>query len=666
MLPIPNILMKRSFYWSLILVLLASWKSDRPEIVANNVFDHIRPAYELMEFIANSKFISNYQLAHEELIKDLISRGIMLFPVDEVDHTGNQPGSSTFNQSNALRFISKDKKYQIEILQPGDNENLFEHWKQAYKALGVRSDIQTYKGGSVYLKVKTKEPSMLGALVYTGRNVISVKIPLAFPIPDTYNELSEAEQTIINEKFKDLYRILEAIAKRYVAPAEFVFSPTHGANLTQEQRLYGFIQFWTEVKYNFAFFDQVPDLNWDYVLAEYLPLIEQSQSDDEYYQQLKKICALLNDGHTNIYPPSSVNLNYSAPALQLINIRNKAVVENVSVSLKEDIPIGSEIISVDGMATDQYLQAKVFPYISSSTDHIRWDWGIKDLLTGKIGTSTEIVIKTPDARQKKFTLTREKSDGQIEWAEIRLPRKMFEFKRFEDDIAYVALNNFRNEEIIENFRNHLDTINTCKGLILDLRANGGGNSQYGYEILKHLTNKPFLTSKWRTREHRAAFKAWGKSLVTDYRSNALDTTTNDWQKTTVQYYHGDKWYIGEANTIVPPQNKKADLPLVVLIGHNTASAAEDFLIALDNLKIATTVGAKTFGSTGQPLELKLPGGGSARICTKRDEYPDGRQFVGIGIEPEIYVENTINDFLSRNDAMLIKGIETVKKLMNRI
>jgi len=30
-----------------------------------------------------------------------------------------------------------------------------------------------------------------------------------------------------------------------------------------EQRLYGLSSFWSAVKYHFAFFDQVPDLNWD-------------------------------------------------------------------------------------------------------------------------------------------------------------------------------------------------------------------------------------------------------------------------------------------------------------------------------------------------------------------------------------------------------------------
>ena len=108
-----------------------------------------------------------------------------------------------------------------------------------------------------------------------------------------------------------------------------------------------------------------------------------------------------------------------------------------------------------------------------------------------------------------------------------------------------------------------------------------------------------------------------------------------------------------------PKNAKINLPLVVLAGHNTASAAEDFLISLDRIKIATVVGDRTFGSTEQPLMLDLPGGGRARICTKRDEYPDGRQFVGYGIEPDIYVESTLDDFLKGNDATLKKGLEII-------
>ncbi|WP_315818881.1 S41 family peptidase [Paraflavitalea speifideaquila] len=90
------------------------------------------------------------------------------------------------------------------------------------------------------------------------------------------------------------------------------------------------------------------------------------------------------------------------------------------------------------------------------------------------------------------------------------------------------------------------------------------------------------------------------------------------------------------------------MPLVVLIGNNTASAAEDFLIALDDLKgRATVIGERTYGSTGQPLMFDLPGGGSARVCTKRDTYSDGREFVGYGVKPDIEVKRTVEDYVKK-------------------
>jgi hypothetical protein len=34
----------------------------------------------------------------------------------------------------------------------------------------------------------------------------------------------------------------------------------------------------------------------------------------------------------------------------------------------------------------------------------------------------------------------------------------------------------------------------------------------------------------------------------------------------------------------------------------------------------------------------LPGGGGARVCSKRDTYPDGGEFAGIGIQPDVVVD----------------------------
>ena len=76
----------------------------------------------------------------------------------------------------------------------------------------------------------------------------------------------------------------------------------------------------------------------------------------------------------------------------------------------------------------------------------------------------------------------------------------------------------------------------------------------------------------------------------------------------------------------------------------------------DAMKRGTLIGEATGGSTGQPLSFDLPGGGSARVCAKRDTYPDGREFVGKGIEPQITVAPTIEDIRAGRDPVLQRAL----------
>jgi carboxyl-terminal processing protease len=77
------------------------------------------------------------------------------------------------------------------------------------------------------------------------------------------------------------------------------------------------------------------------------------------------------------------------------------------------------------------------------------------------------------------------------------------------------------------------------------------------------------------------------------------------------------------------------------------------------------VGEKTNGSTGQPLIIQLPMRARARICTKWDTYPDGREFVGVGVIPDVEIGPTAEDIAAGRDAVLEKGIEVLKGLMAR-
>jgi C-terminal processing protease CtpA/Prc len=99
----------------------------------------------------------------------------------------------------------------------------------------------------------------------------------------------------------------------------------------------------------------------------------------------------------------------------------------------------------------------------------------------------------------------------------------------------------------------------------------------------------------------------------------------------------------------------------VALAADTASAAEDFLIMADGIDQITSIGEPTFGSTGQPLMMDLPGGGSARISARRDFYPDGREFIGLGVEPDLEVKPTVEALLSGEDRALEKAIAILKE-----
>ena len=75
------------------------------------------------------------------------------------------------------------------------------------------------------------------------------------------------------------------------------------------------------------------------------------------------------------------------------------------------------------------------------------------------------------------------------------------------------------------------------------------------------------------------------------------------------------------------------------------------------------MGQKTAGSTGQPLILKLPGGGHICICAKKDFLASGDEFIGYGITPHVYVDPMLDDILNERDTILEKGIDVLKEKM---
>jgi len=199
-------------------------------------------------------------------------------------------------------------------------------------------------------------------------------------------------------------------------------------------------------------------------------------------------------------------------------------------------------------------------------------------------------------------------------------------------VGYLTINNFEDNKIVKQFDSLYSTeIAKTKGLIIDIRYNGGGDGGIGFNIIRRLTDKPFRISNSKVLRHYS--RPYSEPEWEDYG-------INQWGANSKTFY---------------------DKPVVVLIGPRTFSAAEDFTVAFDFMQRGKLVGLPTGGSTGQPVPFSLPGGGSARVCGKHDSYPDGKEFVGIGIMPNVIVKKTIKDLLNGTDAAKEKALELLNK-----
>lgn len=405
--------------------------------------------------------------------------------------------------------------------------------------------------------------------------------------------------------------------------------------MSEAERIAGFARLWSEVKYNFAFFDQVPEIDWDQMLIEYIPKVQAAKTSVDYYKVLRRCIALLKDGHTSVWGPS--NEPKCELPIQVQAVRNQAVIVQVypidkirSDKLKDELlaanlELGDVIKHIDGQSVQQILAEEIYPFISASTAQSLDLRAYPKLFLGDYGTKVLLDVVGLDGVKRKVTLTR----GRYRFS--RKPNN-FECKELEDGIVYVNLPGFGSDNVVKEFDKVFDKIKKARGLILDVRQNGGGSTSYGYAIMSQLVNKSVPGSHWKSRKYIAAYRAWGRD---------------------------EQWQEGDHSTIEPHKTRHYGGPVVVLAGPRTGSAAEDFVVAFQTSERGKVIGQKTRGSTGQPLTIKLPGGGGARICTKRDTYPDGREFVGIGVIPDIEIGPTRQDIAEERDAVLEKALDVL-------
>lgn len=429
-------------------------------------------------------------------------------------------------------------------------------------------------------------------------------------------------------RFKAVRRTMALPDRLYKAAA---IATPYKPVLTVEEKVAGLSLFWAEARSGFVHFDHVPDLNWDQVYMDYLAKVIAAPTTRDYYRIMMQLAPLLQDGHTNIYAPDELEGElYARPPLRTTLVEDKVLVERVgNPALQARLRVGDEIVAIDGEPALQYGRQHVEPFVSASTPQ---DRALRtysyELLMGDASKPVALRVRAADGAERTEMVERTGS--------YQAPER-FVFKTLPGDIAYISIDHFESDESVNAFEKAIPEILKAKGLVIDVRRNGGGSSHYGLRLLSWLSRQPVISASSYRRDDDAASRAKGSVII---------------RWATAGF--GDEAYRAQHKDVF-------DGPVAVLTGAQTFSAAEDFAVAFKLMKRGVIVGEATGGSTGQPLFFGLPGGGSARICVKRDVYPDGSLFVGKGVMPDVEVRRTVAALRSGADPVLDRAVAELRR-----
>ncbi|HZW03015.1 MAG TPA: S41 family peptidase [Anaerolineaceae bacterium] len=242
-------------------------------------------------------------------------------------------------------------------------------------------------------------------------------------------------------------------------------------------------------------------------------------------------------------------------------------------------------------------------------------------MTGIDGSLVLRRILGPAGSNVTLTISRENEeifDVTLERAEIEVPSATGEM--LEGDIAYVQLLTFA-EESRSELRETLRTLlaEDPQGLILDLRNNGGGYLLTAVDVVSEFIDDGVVLYEEFGDGRRVSYEV---------RSGGLAT----------------------------------DIPLVVLVNEGSASASEITAGAIRDHERGLLVGTTTYGKGSVqnwiPLDVDQ---GAVLVTVARWLTPNGDHINEIGLEPDVVVEITEEDFEQGRDPQLERAIEVLRE-----
>src|SRR5438552_346370 len=426
-----------------------------------------------------------------------------------------------------------------------------------------------------------------------------------------------------------MYSRASLVVGALAALAVVIPGATRAQQLSAADRAVAVARLWAEARYNEAAWDLVR-ADWDSALAANLTLADLRQPDALFFRRLRRMLALLGDGQAAIRPPGAVRARVARPPLELRAIERRAFI--VDYAENDEMRIArperlAEIVAVQGVPAEAWIRDSILPEVPAGSVPARWSRAVATMLEGEKGTAVHLLLRLPGGVERGASLTRT-VDLDDRWP---LTRPSLEVDTLPGGVAWVRLHALDDPDIADRFDRAVPEFRggTLKGLVLDVRDEAGrpAGRDAGYQILARLVDKAFVTSRWRTPQYRPAYRG-------------VDMPDS-----------GGAWFAVPPDT-VRPRRPSFTGPVALLASPLTAGAAEDLLVAFRNAARGPIIGEASAGATGQVLTLSLGKGWEFAVGVTRDAFPDGSEFYGTGIAPELPVIVTVADFLAGRDAAL--------------